>query len=476
MPTRAALAGFALAAVLLLGPAAPAALAAAQYDLDHADIELRLTDDAALAVTERLTFNFQTRGKGAWRDVPVTIPGFDERVEISDIQVSDDVEGEYRPGGNTELGSEDSPGRFGEITKGELKRIVWHYRADPGLRTFTVSYVARGATVAYDDIVDVNWKVWGDQWDRGLGALTATLVFPPGVSGSDQLVRVYGHSKDFRADGTSAITADGLTLQTSGVPGETWVELRGTVPRSAFGSVAGAHVEPGDGLGKVVQQEQDFAAQKRWFKVGSLIIGTVPAALVALLLGLALYRRRELRVDSVPEYLSVPPSEDIPLVAQLLANEGIEDVNRAHLATLFDLVRRRYYTTDPKRNSDDDLDLELAVSPSRPDAGGLSPYEMKVLDFFDNLLESGPGCIGDLPERVPEHSATWRQRWEGLQTAAESRRGGRTQAPAPLPDPARGARSGAPRWLRLAFGLARQGLVPDHHSFDRGHPLHPPHA
>ena len=37
------------------------------------------------------------------------------------------------------------------------------------MRTFEIRYALRGVAVAYDDVVDVNLKVWGDEWDVGLG-------------------------------------------------------------------------------------------------------------------------------------------------------------------------------------------------------------------------------------------------------------------------------------------------------------------
>ena len=70
----------------------------------------------------------------------------------------------YRPGGNTELRSDDRPDRYGVELTGNRVRVVWHYRANGGIRTFTVSYRFRGVAVAYDDVVDVNLQVWGSHW------------------------------------------------------------------------------------------------------------------------------------------------------------------------------------------------------------------------------------------------------------------------------------------------------------------------
>ena len=57
-------------------------------------------------------------------------------------------------------------------------RIVWHYQAQSEPRRFRIHYRLRGVATAYDDVVDVNLKVWGDEWEVGLGQLTATLVAP----------------------------------------------------------------------------------------------------------------------------------------------------------------------------------------------------------------------------------------------------------------------------------------------------------
>ena len=50
------------------------------------------------------------------------------------------------------------------------------------MRTFRIAYRLRGVSVAYDDVVDVNLQVWGDEWEVALGQLTAQLLAPGDVS------------------------------------------------------------------------------------------------------------------------------------------------------------------------------------------------------------------------------------------------------------------------------------------------------
>ena len=67
-----------------------------------------------------------------------------------------------------------SPGTYGFEEQGDLVRIVWHHSSSNEQRTFQISYHMTGLAVAYDDVVDVNLQVWGDQWAVGLEHLEAS--------------------------------------------------------------------------------------------------------------------------------------------------------------------------------------------------------------------------------------------------------------------------------------------------------------
>ena len=69
----------------------------------------------------------------------------------------------YRPGACTELGCTSPPGAYEVERRDDGVRIVWHYRASSEERVFRVGYRLRGVATAYDDVVDVNLRVWGDE-------------------------------------------------------------------------------------------------------------------------------------------------------------------------------------------------------------------------------------------------------------------------------------------------------------------------
>src|SRR3990172_5482931 len=105
-----------------------------------------------------------------------------------------------------------------------------------------------GLGVAYDEVVDVNLKVWGDQWETRLGRLTAELRLPGPASGPS--FRAWGHPVSIRGD--VALYADGASLRAVDVPPEQFVELRVLFPRELLDSTAGAKVERGPGPDRIV--------------------------------------------------------------------------------------------------------------------------------------------------------------------------------------------------------------------------------
>jgi Predicted membrane protein (DUF2207) len=114
----------------------------------------------------------------------------------------------------------------------------------------------------------------------------------------------------------------------------------------------------------------------------------------------------------VPEYVPEPPDEASPALAYALAHEG-QDTDDTVLATLLDLVDRGYYETSQATTEDEKLDLAIQQRADRP-ADELTPYEQEVLAFFDQLLDGERVPMSEMKDKIPQHSETWRGRWERM--------------------------------------------------------------
>jgi uncharacterized membrane protein len=418
---------------LIIVIAALAALAAlpasalASADVTDANVTLRLARDSSVLVSERLTFDYAGTYHASYRDIPLpngaTIP-------VNSISVR---EGNriYQPGGCTTFGCTDATGRFGVTTTpdGSGARIVWHHNASDQRRTFVIGYRLDKVVDAYDDVLDFNARVWGDQWDFSLDRLTAQLRSPL-LDPASKTYAVWAsprsvEAKTIRGRGVASLTA-------SDVQAHQYVELRVTVPRPLGLNVDGAKTHSGNAFPGISAAEQkatdDF--NKPWNKAKRFVahhaelLAALITALLLLLLALMVWLARE-HPTSASKYTPEPPDDAGPALAYGLAHEG-EDSNNTVLATLLDLVERGYYDTKNATTDDEKLDLSIAKSKKRPTAK-LEPYEQDTLDFFDELVGDETVALSDMKDRIPEHSATWRARWEKMTGSLNSADDGQLQ-------------------------------------------------
>jgi hypothetical protein len=211
----------ALAAFVLL-LAVPPPAAAKQFLLPQADVRVQVEADGALQVEEDITFTFLGPFSGAFREIPLA-PG----ESIRAVRVSEGGRA-YAPGASAELGSAGAPDTYGVADTEDGARIVWHFVALDETRTFTVSYVLTGVTVVHDDVVDVNLQVWGEEWEVGLGRLTASIALPGEAAPEDFLV--FGHPAWVRGDVSRGPSV--ARLRAVDVPPHQYVELRVIFPRT----------------------------------------------------------------------------------------------------------------------------------------------------------------------------------------------------------------------------------------------------
>ena len=142
---------------------------------------------------------------------------------MSDVRVTEE-DTEYR-----ESRSE-RPGHFSIEDEGRGQRITWYYRARNEQRTFTIRYTLKGAVKRYPDVADVYVQFVGDQWDRSIGEVRATLRLPDEVDGGS--VRAWAHGPLHGV--INGVGSQLLTLYVSPLPAHTFWEGRVVIPSEAF--------------------------------------------------------------------------------------------------------------------------------------------------------------------------------------------------------------------------------------------------
>jgi len=412
--------GAAVAAVLLaLGLAFAGEAAAKSFSLPQASVVVSVKPDGSLAVQEFITFAFDGPFSGAYRDIPLR-----QGEVIQDAYVEENGQ-RYPPGASAELGSSGAPGTFGTTAIEDGFRIVWHFSALSEVRTFTVGYTLVGVAVAYDDVVDVNLRVWGDQWDQSLERLTAVMVLPGPATGSSY--RVWGHPVSVRGDVQRQ--PQQAELRAVHVPPHQFVELRVVFPRSLLSSSAGAKVRHEVALPRIVYDEQQDARafehdQKRIRSALNHLPRTILILLAAALLpGLAIvgaaywFFGRERVTGYDREYEQEPPSDLAPALVPPLLRQSPTVGSLEFTATLFDLIRRGRYKAAPVTTErsvwgglrhEEIADLELSRGENAP----LLDYEDAVASVIDAILTTGPERLSHFRDRITQDREENSQRFK----------------------------------------------------------------
>jgi len=120
------------------------------------------------------------------------------------------------------------------------------------------------------------------------------------------------------------------------------------------------------------------------------------------------------------EYEEQPPTDTPPaLVPPLLRRANTPESNE-FTATLFDLIRRGYYSAEPVA-ADEPTGGDLELRPGDRYVA-LQPFEKPVAGVFDAILADGPVRVSELHARVGASSVDGFDRFkEGAREAIESR-------------------------------------------------------
>jgi uncharacterized membrane protein len=392
-------------AALVVLPAIPAL--AKSYHIAEADLTIEVQPDGSLVVTERLTFDFDGSFSGAYRDVLLFAGETFELVSVGDETAT------YEPGGCAWLGCSSPAGTYGLDEQSGFARIVWHHSSQDELRTFELVYRMTGVVTVYDDVADLIYQVWGDQWEVSADRVNAEVVLPDGANQGEVLV--WGHP--YGIDGVTSLGDDGVSpdLEARNVPPHSFVEIRVAFPPALLESSDGVTIVAGPGQDIILDEEGLWAEEANDVREAArngLIGGAI--AFVGLVGGAGglVYLRygREPRTGYDREYEQFPPSELSPAeVGALISQGGVDE--KQFTATLFDLIRQGVVSAEPGQvtretwaglRKEEITDLTLSLTGKDT---GLRDFEQSVLTVLKRALADGPMALHELNEAVRDDAA-----------------------------------------------------------------------
>ena len=296
------------------------------FSITEALINLTVNPNGLLHVSESYNYNIEGTVNGVYRDIPLK-----DGESIKNINVY--VKGAYAT--------------YEVIHTDGNERIKVYLWADPGHtkkihnRNIIVTYTyERVNTVTlFSDIGSLQYKLWGENWDAGVGKLIANINLPGNKS-----ITYYLNPQEYNQ--SSSLSGNVIHLVATKIPKGEFYELQVIMPLDGFTNAPYAKHVSQNGREQIEQAQQQYVNDRNFwngvFDALSLICFIIPVAPIFIYLKYG----REPKVDYEGIYERELPTDDSPAaVNALISNKG--DIGKPNMegfeATIMDLIDRKVF-------------------------------------------------------------------------------------------------------------------------------------
>jgi uncharacterized membrane protein len=334
------------------------------YSIDQAFLELTVGSNGLLHVDEVDDYSFDGSFNGVYRDIPLK-----DWEHIENITVN--TTGAYSVTKVTHENGKEHLKIYLYADEAHTKQI-----SDTEVYVY-ISYDLVNTVTLFNDIAGVQYKLWGEDWDVGIGALTAVVHLPGNTSNT-----YYLNPQEYNS--TSYLTGDTISLTSTHIPSGEFYELLVLMPLSDFENATYARQVHENGKEQIIHNLEDSINGRNFWNTTYLVLGLL--ALISPLAGIVIYLRhgREPKVDYNGIYEREPPTSDPPAVVNaLIDNSG--DIGTPNMkgfeATILDLINRKVFSLNTEKDSETDInDLYLTLHKENYD--NLDIQEQTVFDIL----------------------------------------------------------------------------------------------
>ena len=380
---------------------------AANYRIEKLDIEANLQKDGSMVVSEAVTYDIDEIN-GVYFDIDAK--GFGE---LEDLQVFEDEP-------NTSSFKEVDTSNYEVSVSDELYRIKLYSKNQNNIRTFKFVYKLPEAIKVYDDVVQFNRKMVGQEWQQGIKYITAKVIVPVPTDYDNSNILVFGHGpltgEVDKVENTVVYKLDDY------YPGD-FLEAHILMEPEIFSEYNKSKIVHKDMKQKLLDMEAKFADEanaerdkairqqemiNKVFEKPGLIFGVLSSIWGALMYYIhVIFKRKNKVKNSVGKYLRELPDNSSPALVGGFMTNSIND--NEILATIVDLVRRKVLTLE---NSDKNSIIMLTGSTEN-----LSAQEKVIVDIYIN--DFGDGKSLDLKsfgffQKVPMSVARKFEKWRAM--------------------------------------------------------------
>ena len=380
---------------------------AANYRIEKLDIEANLQKDGSMVVSEAVTYDIDEIN-GVYFDIDAK--GFGE---LEDLQVFEDEP-------NTSSFKEVDTSNYEVSVSDELYRIKLYSKNQNNIRTFKFVYKLPEAIKVYDDVVQFNRKMVGQEWQQGIKYITAKVIVPVPTDYDNSNILVFGHGpltgEVDKVENTVVYKLDDY------YPGD-FLEAHILMEPEIFSEYNKSKIVHKDMKQKLLDMEAKLADEanaerdkarrqpnkfRKLFGKQGLMLGVLVSIWGALMFYIyGIYRRKNRVKNSVGKYLRELPDDSSPALVGSFMTDSIS--GNEILATIVDLVRRKILTLE---TSEEKSIITLVGNTEK-----LSAQERVIVDIYIN--DFGDGKSLDLKsfgffQKVPMSTARKFEKWKTI--------------------------------------------------------------
>lgn len=354
--------GLILLVFMLLVPSA----SARDYTLEEVTANITVDSQGITHVEESISYSFDGTYHEVFRQVYPPVEG-----SIENIQGYCE---EY------ECGFEVVPIAGGYELIGKLPQPT------PDKITFVISYDYYRGVKVYNDISELHFKLWGDEWEKPLNGLTAAITLP--VENGNN-VEYWLHPDDYTKN--SFITGNVITVNVDHIPSYSWYEIRAVFPRLQSADPRFVSIQDEDAMEKILAIEKEYEEKQK--TINYLYRLSILFFCLVIIFPLLIYFRygREPKIDYQVLYEREPPTNSKPAVVNAIMKSeiGVPTID-GFTATVMDLVNRGYLSLHDIKSEGKRLGLfkyeseDLIIKIKKDELSELDDIEIVVF----NLLKS----------------------------------------------------------------------------------------
>lgn len=316
---------------------------AKSFKYDSISFDVRVNKNGSVDVTESNTYNFRGSHNGVLRDIDVDDLGAITVKEIYSTSSKNNEKIIYKKTNDNNLGD------YNLNIENNLAKLKIYSPSKNEVKTFTYNYNLDNAIIKYNDIGQLNWKIF-DSIDKEVKSVSIKLSFEQ-VSKKEDL-RIFVHGPLW---GNSIINNDGtIDIKVDNVPKNTIIEINSLFPTQYVPNAKKIYNQ--NNLDNILKLEEELAdhanayreeareeLKKREASSSKNIGIAVIAIIVSVICFFILYIKfdKELPTNFKDKYFEDLPADYSPAVLSYLINETRLN-DKELLPTLLNLVLKEY--------------------------------------------------------------------------------------------------------------------------------------